>query len=653
MGKARVGVYICHCGGNISDYVDVKKVAETIKSEDAEVIVSKDLMFDCSDASQNEMIEDVKTQKLDRIVVAACSPKLHELTFRGTAKRAGLNPYMMYHANIREQSSWAHGDNKAGATAKAIGHARAAVAYVKLAEPLERIKTESTQNVLIVGGGIAGLRAAIDLSGMNVGVILVEKSPYLGGHVAQLAEVYPYGRKGAEIARRLVGELLQRENVAIFTNAEVESYSGYVGKFEAKIRIHPTRVKADCPKFEEAIRACPVEVPDEFDYGLTTRKAIYRTQGVSTNKLPVIDAKTCTKCGECAKICGNAIDLDQQSELVTVKVGSIIVTTGFDPYEPKIGEYGYKQVKGVITLQQLERLKELSVGDELEYQGRKVKDIAFIYCVGSRQKKKEDADSGQPTNEYCSRYCCNATMNISLSLSNKFKDLTTYHLYRDIRTYGRNELMYESAGKNGSIFIRFDEDNLPVVTERDGKCIVNTKGLLIENQPIEIATDLVVLVTGMTPRDNKQLNEMLALPIGSDKFYKEVHQKLRPVETNIAGLLIAGTAQGPKDMKETLSSASAASSKAASFALKKELELEPFVVQVTPSTCNLSQECIKECPYGAIEIREQEGLGKKAWVNIAKCKGCGSCVAVCPTESIQLKGFTNTEVRAMIEALVK
>ena len=583
MKKPRIGVYVCHCGGNISDYVDVEDVAKTL-GQDANVVVSKDLMFDCSDASQNEMIEDIKTKNLDRIVVAACSPKLHELTFRGTAARGGLNPYMFYHANIREQASWAHEGDRGGATAKALGHTRAAVAYVSLAEPLERPMTESTKAVLVIGGGIAGIKAALDLSSMGIQVLVVEKSSVLGGHVAELAEVYPYGRAGSDVVGRLVTELKGRENVTVFTNSTVESFRGYIGKFEATIRVSP-RTGAE--------------------------------------------------------------------ERISVRVASVVVATGFESYQPKKEEYVYGTVKGVVTHPELQGLEISSGGGSLTHDGKKVRDIAFIYCVGSREEEGMPAEqaNGEPTakpNTYCSRYCCNAAINTSLSVGRKYGGITAYHLFRDMRTYGRNELMYEEASKAGSVFIRFDGKNPPSVYEKDGRCGVTVKSSLLQDQPVELTADLVVLVTGMVPRHNMELNGLLALPIGPDGFYREIHQKLRPVETNIGGLLIAGTSQGPKDIRETLSSASAASAKAASFALKEELELEPFVAAVDPGACELSGSCVKECPYEAIEVREG-----KAWVNTAKCKGCGACVAVCPTEAIELKGLSNGQVKAMIEAMAR
>ena len=580
--RPRVGIYVCHCGGNISDYVDVAEVARKLGDE-ANVVVAKDLMFDCSDAAQNEMIDDIRSHDLDRIVCAACSPKLHELTFRGTAKRGGLNPYMYYHANIREQASWAHEGDRKGATEKALAHARAAVAYVSLAEPLERPTIESTRAVLVIGGGIAGIKAALDLSDMGVQVFLVEKSPSLGGHVAGLEAVYPYGRTGSEVVEGLVRDLKKRENVVVFTDAQVVSYSGYLGQFEIGIQVAPE---------------------------------------------------------------------GRRGEKIQVKVASVVVATGFESYSPREGEYGYKVAKGVVTLPELEEMRLRSLGGALEVEGRRVRDVAFIYCVGSRQKEEaQPAEGSAPparSNRYCSRFCCNAAVNESSVLEKGNEGMTIYHLYRDMRTYGRNELMYEEAARRGSIFIRFDEDNPPFVSQKDGRCGITVKSALLQNQPVELLVDLVVLVTGMVPHENGLLNGLLPLPVGSDGFYREIHQKLRPVETNIAGLLIAGTSQGPKDIRETLSSASAAAAKAASFALRKELELEPFVAEVEPAACELHQACVKECPYEAVGVKDG-----KAWVNTAKCKGCGACVAVCPTEAIQLRGLKNAQVKAMIEVMAR
>jgi len=644
----RIGVYVCHCGGNISDVVDVKEVVEAIKNEPG-VVVAKDYVFMCADAGQKMIEEDIKKHKLNAIVVASCSPKLHEITFRNAVARAGLNPYVFYHANIREHSSWPHSDDPKEATRKAIRHVKAAIAYVRHAEPLEKIKVSSTPAVLVIGGGIAGIRAALDLSEMGVSVYLIEKDPFIGGRTAQLGPVYPHGEKGLEIVKRLIEELKRRDNIVVFTNAELESVSGYIGNFEVVIKVKPRYVLKMPKNLEEVVKACPIEVPDEFNYGLTKRKAIYYPYNGAYPEVPAIDHDNCTKCGECVKICGDCIDLNQKEDTIKVKVGAIILATGFNPYEPKEGEYGYKKYENVVTLPQLIRILELNDWKELKFNGRKVKRLAFIYCIGSRQERKEEEEA----NEYCSRYCCNATMYLSTVLLEKFPDLEVFHLYRDIRTYGKNEPYYESGCKSGIVFVRYSQSEPPEVVKEGNGILIKVKDLLTGGEMLEIPVDLVVLVVGMVPRENDKLNSILKVPIGRDKFYQEVHPKLRPVETTLTGILIAGTCQGPKDIKETLSSASAAASKAASIAIKKELELEPFVAYVDPDKCNLSKLCINECVYGAIEIKSYGKKGKKAWVNEALCKGCGACVAVCPTEAIQMKGLTNQQIRSMIEVMAK
>ncbi len=577
----RVGVYVCHCGGNISDTVDVKKVVAAATAE-PDVVLARDVTFACADSSQKEMIEDVRARNLDRIVVASCSPKLHELTFRGVVARAGLNPFQYYHANIREQASWAHSDDPEGATAKAIRHVRAAIAYVRLAEPLARTKAAFTPKVLVVGGGVAGLKAALDLSSMGVGVVLLEKSPALGGRTGDLPEVYPYGRTGAEVVQGLLAEVRRNEGVTTFTSATLERVAGHVGAFEATFVVEP---------------AYPAE------HGA-------------------------------------------RSARITVTVGAILVATGADTYLPREGEYGYGRLANVVTLPEFLQLKEGSAPGDLMIHGKRVRRLAFIYCVGSRQTP---ADGG-PAHEYCSRYCCNATVNTTLTVLRDHPDLAIYHLYRDMRTYGKNELMYEEASRAGVVFVRFGGEEPPSVAEAEGALVVSVKDTLLGGELVQIPVDLVVLVTGLVPRENAELNGILKLPLGKDGFYQEVHPKLRPVETNTSGLFIGGTAQGPKDLGESLESGSAMAAKAAAFALRGELELEPFVASVDFERCRGSGTCVAACPYGAIEIREVDGP-RRTVVDATRCKGCGACVAVCPTEAIQLKGFSNDEVRSMIAAL--
>jgi heterodisulfide reductase subunit A len=645
--RHRIGVYICHCGGNISDYVDVKKVAEETARED-NVVVAKDVMFACSDSSQNEMVEDVKANKLDRLIVASCSPRLHEVTFRNVSQRAGLNPYTYYHVNIREQSSWAHTDDKEGATAKALRQVRSAVAYSRLSEPLEGIKAESTPAVMVVGGGVAGLRAAIDLANAGIAVHLVEKEPFLGGRVPQLSQVYPHGESGSEIVGKLVDEAVSKQNIAVYTNSEIDSVEGYVGNFDVKIIREPRYFKASCPGIESVAKVAKQELPNEFDYGLTKRGGvIVPPYEGAYPAIPCLDRNNCPiECvNQIRAVCGSeTLDVEEKSETIRIKVGSIIVATGFDPYEPEIGEFGYGLYKNVVTLQQLHRAIDLgTLGD--------VHDIAFIYCVGSRQTPTKENEN---VNTYCSRYCCNATMNVSLNLLKKMKGLHLYHIYRDIRTYGLNELLYEHASKEGVIFLKYAQEKPPSVSEKESKLIVKVKDLLTPiGEELELSVDMVVLVTGMVPRkSNEKLYGMLKISKGKDKFLLEIHPKLKPVETAIAGVYIAGTVQAPRDTLETLASAEAAASKAANIALKNELILEPFVAHVNPETCSLNKQCIQECKYDAIEIKENAGV-QKAWVNAARCTGCGACIAVCPTGAIELQGLANEQVKAMIKAMAR
>ncbi len=648
--ERRIGVYVCWCGGNISDVVNVEKVVEAVKDEPG-VVVARHFMFMCSEAGQKMIIDDIKKYKLDAVVVASCSPKLHELTFRNVVARAGLNPYLYYHANIREQSSWAHGDDPEEATRKAIRHVKMAIAYLRHAEPLEKIRVSATPSVLIIGGGISGLKAALDLSRMGINVFIVERQPFLGGHLARLGEIYPYGRKGWEIVSALIRELRKRDNVVIYTNAEVESVKGFIGNFEVTIRVRPRYFKKKCERLEEAIKACPIRIPDEHYYGTRERTAIIPPPYPGAYpEVPAIDMNACTKCMKCLEICKDSIDFSQKDQIIKLKVGSIITATGFKPYEPKKGEFGYKVYGEVITLPQLMGILRESNGNKLTINGKEVKSIAFIYCVGSRQKPK---GNGERVNTYCSRYCCNATMFTAIRLFEKYPGIKQYHIYRDIRTYGKNELMYEKASRLGAIFIKYSEDDPPKVYKDGNKLIVKVRDLLTERIELEIPVDLVVLVTGMEPNENEKLNEILKLPVGRGGFYQEVHPKLRPVETTLAGFLIAGTAQGPKDSRESLLSASAAAAKAAGIVLKGFIELEPFVAFVDPKKCELSKNCMAECPYGAISIKEYEGIGKRAWVNPALCKGCGACVAVCPTGAIQIRGLTNEQIEDMIKAAAK
>jgi heterodisulfide reductase subunit A len=570
-GERRIGVYVCHCGGNISDYVDVEAVVNAVKGEPG-VVVAKTAMFACSDASQQEMERDIEEQNLDGLVVASCSPKLHVVTFRGVAKRAGMNPYEYNQANIREQCSWTHTDDPVGATRKAIGLVRGVIARTRLSEALVPLVVETTQKALVIGGGIAGLRAAIGLADIGLGVFLVEREAELGGWVGGFGPMYPHERDGGELIARLTTEIKQRPAIKVFTGAEVVSKGGSFGNYEVGIR-----VSADPP------------------------------------------------------------------ETIAVVVGSIIVATGFDAYQPAEGEFG-AGLDGVVTLPEFKALIDASAGRGLRYRDRPVRSIAYVYCVGSRQPDG---------NEYCSRYCCTATAHASIRVAGLDPKIRQYHLYRDIRTYGFFELLYTEARKEGAVYVKYPDDAPPVIArEKSGGLAVTVRDLLSGDEELEIPVDLVVLVTGMVPRRNQELVGTLKLPLGRDGFFNEIHPKLRPVETVVDGVLIAGVCQGPKNSAESVASGLAAVTQSASVLKKGVAELDPLVATVDPDKCTWCGKCLAACPYDAIAQLSLNGR-EVASISETGCKGCGGCVPMCPENAIDLRGYTDAQITAMIDGLLQ
>jgi heterodisulfide reductase subunit A len=568
MTKKKIGVYVCHCGGNISDYVDIEKVKAAVMDE-ADVYLVKNTLFACADSSQKEMVTDIQNDQLDAIVVASCSPKLHLNTFRSVAQRAGLNPYHYIQANIREQSSWAHSNNKPGATDKAIQLVKAAIAKARESEALFSKKIPASNIVAVIGAGIGGMRSAISLADMGTEVYLIERQSTVGGHVAEFDKVFPDNSQGKDLTERLRTEIKNRSNIKLFTNAELVEKKGSIGNFEIKIKVG--------------------------------------------------------------------------SDVLPLSVGAFVVNTGFESYKPANGEYGFRQFDNVITLPEFKKLIDSS--DKLVYKGKNIKTIAYIYCVGSRQDEEGD-------NKYCSRYCCTAASHTAIIAKQKFKDIINLHYNRGIRTYGKQELIYEQASKQGDLFLQFNLDNIPEIEQYGSKTIIKVKDILTAGKTIEAEVDLVVLVTGMVPRENKALESMLKIPLGRDNFFNEIHMKLRPVETVIDGVFIAGTCQSPKNILETLNSSQAAAAKANSVLTKGELSLEPVLAKLNPAACTWCGKCAEACSFDAIEMTDYEGR-KVARVNESNCKGCGMCTPVCSSDAIDLAGFTNSQMEAMIDALAE
>ncbi len=569
--ERRIGVFVCYCGGNISDYVDVEKVREEVAREPG-VVIAKTHMFTCSDAAQQEMIDDIKIAELDGLVVASCASSLHMHTFRGMAERAGLNPYLYVHVNLREQCSWAHTDDKKGATKKAIRLVRAGIAKCALTYPLHPLRVATKPRVLVIGAGVAGMRASLSLADMGLAVYLIEKEEKPGGWSLQAGRMGPEGQPGSDITATLLQRIQENDRIVIFTQTELIEKTGSIGDFNVKINV--------------------------------------------------------------------------KGEEVSLNVGSMVVTTGFTPYSPDKGEYGWG-ADGVVDLVEF---RQMLTEGKFEYHGKPLRDVVFIYCVGSRQAETESCPN---PNRYCSRYCCtaatySAVMLHELEIETK-QPVNQYHLYRDMRTYGSLETIYEEARHGGALFLRWEPDNPPVVEEEDGRLSVKVQDTLDGGEEIEIAADLVVLVTGMEPRENDGLNQVLKIPQSADGFYKEIHPKLRPVETVIDGVFIAGAAQSPKTMSESVASALAAVAKTGGLLKKGYVDLEPLVAQVDIDKCTWCGECLKACPYNAIE-KVICGDKEVAMVIASLCKGEGACVPVCPQDAITVEGFRNDQIIAMIDA---
>lgn len=639
----KIGVYICHCGGNISDYVDVEKVRQSVEGEDI-VFIAKTTMFACSDANQRDMVDDIKANELDGVIVASCSPKLHQLTFRNVSIRADLNKYTYVHANIREQASWAHSDNKTGATEKAIHLVKAAVAKARYAEALDTNKIKAKKAVAVIGAGVAGMKAAISLAEKETDVVLIEKEPFVGGRVAQWDSLSTTSETGKEMVKRLYNELIKLENVTIMTNSEVVENKGSVGNILLKIRKTPRFIKASAchpDDLKRAIEVCPVVVPDEFNFRLNNRKAIYKNYPSEYPQIPVIDNKNCTRCGECEKVC-KAIDFSESEEILEITVGSVLMATGFDSYTPEYGEFGYATSDNVITLPQFKRMIDNQF-DKLIYNGKEIKNIAYIYCVGSRQTDGE--------NTYCSRNCCTSTIHAAVTAKNKFKSINNYHFNRGLRTYGKQEILYADSLRSGDIYLQSYEDGLPTVLTEGKKTIVKINDILTNGREIEVEADLVVLVTGMVPRAENSVGTLFKLPKGRDRFYNEVHMKLRPVETVIDGITIAGACQGPKNIAESVNSALSAATKSYSILSKGELETDPLVAIIDVNKCTWCGACEKACPFDAILKVEKNGK-TIAEINNTVCKGCGMCAPVCDPDAVNLIACSSSEIMSMIDALV-
>ncbi len=642
--EVKVGVYICHCGGNISDTVDVEKVREAAaKLKDVEVAETYEYV--CSDPGQEMIVNGIKEHGLNRIVVASCSPRMHLDTFRRTVESAGLNPYFLEMANIREQCSWVHDDIEA-ATSKAIDLVRGAVARARHLQPLETKSIPVNSDVLVIGGGIAGIITSLELADKGYQVYLVEKSPSIGGHMAQLSKTFPTLDCSQCILTPKMVDAGQHSKIEVISMAELMAVEGSPGNYRVLVRKHPRFVDASkCTACGECDKVCPVKVPSEFEAALFPRKAIYTPFQQAVPRTYVIDKEHClylTKgvCRLCEKFCkGNAIDFDQKEETVELDVGAIVACTGFDQLDPEeFEEYGFGLHPDIVTNLQLERL----LGHEMRRpsNGEVAKRVAFILCVGSRMM---DQDRGV---EHCCNIGCMAAIKQAMLVQKIVPDAEPWIFYTDIRADGKGyEEFYATAQDHNVRFVRGRVAEV-VPSKNDNQIKVRAEDTLIGSK-VEGAFDLVVLTLGIIPSlGTKELAQKLGVQVGSDGFLLERHYKLRPVDSQREGVFIAGGVLSPKDVRETTLEAMSTASRVATFVGKGEISIPPEVAYIIPEKCNLCGICVEICPVNAVE-KSSEGIT----INPISCVGCGICVPRCPVEAIELNNCTDEQLIAQIQAV--
>ncbi len=646
--ELRVGVFVCHCGLNIAGTVDVHAVSEYAKTL-PDVVFVKENRYTCADPGQEEIRKAIAQEKLNRVVVAACSPRMHEATFRRTVAEAGLNSFLYEMANIREFASWCHQNDPAAATERAKDAVRMAVAKVRLMQPLQTIEVPVTNKALIVGGGIAGINAALDLAEQGYKVYMLENSQSIGGHMAALDKTFPTLDCSICIEGPKMVDCARHPNITIFANSELVKCDGYVGNFKVKIRKNPRYVIAEkCTGCGECKDACPIEYPNDWDLNLGTRKAISVPFDQAVPLVYSINKDYCIECFKCIDVCGarDAIDFEQKPEEVDIDVGAIIVSTGFDIYLPfDMPLLGYGKYPNVVTSMEFERLI-LAAGPTggkviRQSDGEKPHRIAFIQCVGSRDKDHYP---------YCSNYCCMYTLKHVVQLKEKYKeDVEVYVFYMDIRSPSKGyEEFYDRARERGVNFIRgrvsrIDEDpathNLTVHSEDS-----------LLGQPIEIEADMVVLATASIPKKgSEEVARILNLSRDADGFFMEAHPKLKPLDAPTDGIFFAGACSGLKDIPYSVSQGSGAASRAATVISKQKWKIEPIISVVDEEKCKRCGICVDKCPYGA--IRQEEG--QPATVITASCHGCGTCVAECPSHAITQMHFTDAQILAQIRAALQ
>lgn len=659
----KIGVFVCWCGSNIAGTVDVAQVVEAVR-QIPDVAYAVDYKYMCSEQGQELIRQAVREYGLNRLVVCSCSPRMHEATFRKCAEGVGINPYMVEIANIREQCSWVLKD-KAEATAKAIKLAKAAVAKVRFNAPLQAGRSDVVKRALVIGGGIAGIQTALDIAEAGYKVDIVEKEPTIGGRMAQLDKTFPTLDCSACILTPKMVDAAQHENIKLYTYSEVEKVSGYVGNFEVTIRRKARSVKEDmCSGCGICTEKCPSrKTPSEFDMGLRNRGAIYIPFAQAIPKVPVIDREACIKfktgkCGICSKLCPcEAIDYTQQDELINEKYGAIVLATGFEQMPlDKFADLGWGESKDIITSLQLERLTNAAGPTEghlvCPSSGKEPKSVVIVSCVGSR-------DTSERGKSYCSKICCMYNAKHAMYIREKYPYVDVTVFYIDVRTPGKgfDEFQRRAVEEYGVHYVRGQIGK--AVVGGDGKITLQACDLNSGRQLL-LHPDLVVLAAAVQPApEARKLAAMLTASIDNDDFYVEAHPKLRPVESPTAGIFLSGMCQGPKDIPETVSQAGAAAAKVIGLLAKDHLATNPCIAECQENICSGCRTCAHVCPYGAISYESKTVISLTgareerivAAVNPALCQGCGACTVACPSGSMDLKGFTNRQILAEVDAL--